>query len=88
MPPEKSPSIPPEGGSLLAQRYEIVRELGRGGMGVVFLCKDLVSGERVALKRLRTPDEAKGQLRHEESWWFHQEARAVASLEHPALVRA
>ena len=34
MPPEKSPSIPPEGGSLLAQRYEIVRELGRGSMGV------------------------------------------------------
>ncbi len=87
-PGEKQPSIPPESGSLLAHRYEIVRELGRGGMGVVFLCKDLVTSERVALKRLRTPDEAKGQLRPEESWWFHQEARAVASLEHPVLVRA
>jgi hypothetical protein len=88
---EKPASIPPasESGMLLAQRYEVIRELGRGGMGVVYLCKDLVGGERVALKRLRTPEEAKGtQPRPEESWWFHQEARAVASLDHPALVRA
>src|SRR5262249_2459712 len=83
-------SIPPgsETGMLLATRYEGIRELGRGGMGVVYLCKDLVTGERVALKRLRTPDEAKQQPRPEETWWFHQEARAVASLDHPALVRA
>ncbi len=74
-------------GTVLAQRYEVLRELGRGGMGVVYLCKDLVSHERIALKRLRTPDEAKA-TRAEESWWFQQEARAVAALEHPAIVRA
>ena len=73
---------------VLANRYEVIREVGRGGMGVVYLCRDLVSAERVALKRLRTPDEAKGQLRPEETWWFHQEARAVAALDHPALVHA
>ncbi len=88
-PPESRKSIPPsEIGSLLANRYEVVRELGRGGMGVVYLCKDIVTGERVALKRLRTPEEGKGSQRAEESWWFHQEARAVASLDHPAIVRA
>src|SRR3982751_3525633 len=75
-------------GSVLGQRYEVIRELGRGGMGVVYLCKDLVTSDRVALKRLRTPEEAKGQTRPEEQWWFHQEARAVASLDHPAIVRA
>ncbi|RYG83791.1 serine/threonine protein kinase, partial [bacterium] len=84
--------VPPSAGSdigaVLGQRYEVIRELGRGGMGVVYLCKDLVTGDRVALKRLRTPEEAKGQTRPEEGWWFHQEARAVASLEHPAIVRA
>lgn len=86
---EKPASPPPsEIGTLLAQRYEVIRELGRGGMGVVYLCRDMVSGERVALKRLRTPEEAKAAPRPEESWWFHQEARAVASLDHPALVRA
>ena len=74
-------------GTVLALRYEVLRELGRGGMGVVYLCKDIVTHERVALKRLRPPEEAKA-TRAEESWWFQQEARAVASLEHPAIVRA
>jgi serine/threonine protein kinase len=74
-------------GTVLANRYEVLRELGRGGMGVVYLCKDIVSHERVALKRLRPPEEAKA-TRAEESWWFQQEARAVASLDHPAIVRA
>ena len=88
-PESARPSQPPtEIGVLLALRYEVVRELGRGGMGVVYLCRDTVTNERVALKRLRSPEESKGAARAEESWWFHQEARAVASLEHPAIVRA
>ena len=77
---------PSEVGTVLATRYEVVRELGRGGMGVVYLCRDVVTGDRVALKRLRSPE--KGETRPEESWWFHQEARAVALLDHPAIVRA
>src|SRR5579863_7556694 len=82
-----SPSVANEIGIFLAQRYEVVRELGRGGMGVVYLCKDAVTGDRVALKRLRSPE--KGMTRAaEESWWFHQEARAVALLNHAAIVRA
>ena len=53
---KQTDSIPPtEIGSILAQRYEVVRELGRGGMGVVYLCRDVVTGDRVALKRLRSP---------------------------------
>src|SRR5258707_3696929 len=75
-----------EVGTVLAHRYEVVRELGRGGMGVVYLCKDIVTGDRVALKRLRSPQ--KGETRAEESWRVHQEARAVALLSHPAIVRA
>ena len=69
-------------GTILANRYEVLRELGRGGMGVVYLCKDLVTHERIALKRLRPPDEAKA-TRAEESWWFQQEARAVDVQSHP-----
>jgi serine/threonine protein kinase/tetratricopeptide (TPR) repeat protein len=81
-----SGQAPSEIGTLLSQRYEVVRELGRGGMGVVYLCRDVVTGDRVALKRLRAPE--KGESRPEENWWFHQEARAVALLDHPAIVRA
>lgn len=84
---QSASATPSEIGLVLAQRYEVVRELGRGGMGVVYLCKDVVTGDRVALKRLRTPE--KGAARAaEESWWFHQEARAVSLLDHPAIVRA
>src|SRR5258708_39772568 len=80
-------AMPSEIGTVLSQRYEVVRELGRGGMGVVYLCKDTVTGDRGALKRLRSPE--KGRTRAaEESWWFHQEARAVSLLDHPAIVRA
>src|SRR6202046_2811804 len=82
-----APSSASEIGTILALRYEVVRELGRGGMGVVYLCRDLVTSERVALKRLRSPEETKGS-RPEEQWWFHQEARAVAALDHPTIVRA
>ena len=61
--PSTTPS-PSEIGTVLAQRYEVVRELGRGGMGVVYLCRDMVTGDRVALKRLRSPES--GENRPEE----------------------
>lgn len=71
-------------GALLAGRHRVVRELGRGGMGIVYLCRDRMTGEAVALKRLSREAQAPDP---EEVWWFRQEARAVASLEHPSIVR-
>src|SRR5262245_14895477 len=63
-------------------RFEVVRELGRGGCGVVYLAHDPQLGREVALKvpwgqALATP-----ALRAR----FRTEARAAASLEHPNLV--
>jgi len=71
--------------TILAGRYQIRRELGRGGMGLVFLCRDLVTDERVAIKLLIRPGT---KVRPEDAWWFQEEARALAGLSHPTIVRA
>jgi eukaryotic-like serine/threonine-protein kinase len=42
------------GARLVAGRYQLVAELGRGGMGVVWLAEDQLVGRRVAVEELRT----------------------------------
>ncbi len=61
-------------------RWRIVRELGRGGMGVVYLAVDDTTGERAAIKRLAT-DQPGAVAR------FRREATAVARVSHPGLCR-
>ena len=63
-------------------KYEIIKELGRGGFGTVYEAKDTVLGRHVALKVLH------GQLTVDPSFIlrFEQEARLAAQLEHPNLV--
>lgn len=80
--PASSPYKPRQ---ILAGRYQVRREIGRGGMGIVYLCRDLIADERVALKLLIRPGM---KMRPEDAWWFQEEARALASLSHPAIVRA
>src|SRR5262245_31643414 len=65
----------PQGG-----RFEIVRCLGKGGMGVVYEAIDHERGCRVALKRLRDP-------RPELLCRFKQELRALRTTHHPGCVR-
>jgi hypothetical protein len=61
-------------------RFEIVRRLGAGGMGVVYEALDREQGAHVALKTLKTSD-ARTILR------FKQEFRALEGLHHPNLVQ-
>ncbi|TPW21091.1 MAG: protein kinase, partial [Elusimicrobia bacterium] len=64
------------------KRYEVTREIGAGGMGVVYEAWDRQLERRVAVKRMR--DEIKNDRRERER--FLQEARMVARLRHPNLV--
>ncbi len=62
-----------------AGRYGLLKKLGRGGMGEVFLAVDLDSGAEVALKRLTAAASGHGTLR--------AEFEALARVQHPSVVR-
>jgi len=66
----------------VAGRYALERELGRGGMGVVYLARDLALGRPVALK-VPPPDLAARPDRRER---FLRETRTAAALTHPNIV--
>jgi serine/threonine protein kinase len=63
--------------------YQVIHELGQGGMGQVFKAEHPIMGRVVAIKVLpkdkSTPDALKS---------FHHEIRVLAQLDHPNLVRA
>ncbi len=63
-------------------RFQIVRELGHGSFGTVFLAHDPQLGRDVALKTPRVPALLTPELRQR----FHHEALAAARLDHPNLV--
>lgn len=65
----------------LASRFTLVRELGQGGMGAVFLGKDLKLGREVAIKVL--PPSTRAYLGSER---FQREVQLVARLSHPHIV--
>lgn len=69
-------------GRELRGRYQLLRELGRGGMGIVFLARDLALHRMVAIKVLR------GELMAmpEERERFRREARLTARLVHANIV--
>ena len=62
--------------------YDVQREVGRGGMGVVYLAIDGRLGRRVALKVIVPELAADPQFRQR----FEREARVAATLEHPHIV--
>src|SRR5437867_5051057 len=66
----------------LAGRYVLERRLGRGGMGVVFLARELRLERRVAIKLL-LPAKAVDPVARER---FLVEARTAAQLTHPNIV--
>ena len=66
----------------LGQQYEIVRPLGQGGMGAVYLARERSLDRFVAIKVLK-PELSQGQSTRER---FRREARIAAQLSHPSLL--
>src|SRR5712691_3556891 len=66
--------------------YEIVGELGRGAMGVVYRAVDPVIGRTVAVKTIHLSEEGTGMTRPDLLQRFQTEARAAGLLAHPNIV--
>ena len=64
-------------------RFELLRELGRGGFGVVYEARDRTLGRLVAYKVVR-PGERTVDLQRQK--WLWHEAEAAAQLSHPNIV--
>jgi WD40 repeat protein/predicted Ser/Thr protein kinase len=73
-PAEEAPAVP---------GYEVLRELGKGGMGVVYLARQVALKRLVALKVIRGDARAGPESRER----FRAEAEAVARLKHPNIVQ-
>src|SRR5215510_7973561 len=63
---------------ILQGRYQIIRKIGQGGMGKVYLAKDLRLGSQIALKENMFNDAKMVEA-------FEREARLLAGLRHAAL---
>ena len=68
-------------------RYEVVRELGRGAMGIVYLGKDPKINRQVAIKTLRFEDEVDEDQAKSIKERFFREAESAGNLTHPNIIR-
>jgi eukaryotic-like serine/threonine-protein kinase len=67
---------------LVAGRYQVLRAIGHGGMGTVWLCRDEVLGRQVAVKQIGAlPGESATETKR-----AMREARSAAALNHPNAV--
>jgi hypothetical protein len=66
-------------------RYEIVAELGRGAMGVVFRARDPKIDRTVAIKTISVPASSKHDIEHYRQRFF-REAQAAGRMSHPGIV--
>ncbi len=74
------------GRRVLAGRYEMLEEIGRGGMGIVWLAQDCMIGRRVAIKELHLPAGVPDDERRVLEERVLREARTAGRLNDPGVV--
>src|SRR5690349_11653973 len=77
----RGPHLMAEGGRRVG-RYEILREIGRGGMGIVYLARQTDLDRYVALKELALFHQSDATFTRR----FVRESRVIAALSHPNIV--
>lgn len=70
--------------NILFNRYEVIKELGRGGMGIVYEVYDKNIGRNVALKVIIHQGNISSQRQNKR---FEREARLLAKLSHPHIIK-
>ena len=79
---EPAASVSPLVGQVVSH-YRIVRQIGSGGMGAVYVAEDEALGRKVAFKAIRHDHRDSTQLRQR----FQREARLLSRLDHPNICR-
>ncbi|MFE0632467.1 protein kinase [Streptomyces sp. NPDC058864] len=72
---------------LVAGRYRLISELGRGGMGVVWLARDELLGREVAVKEVKAPPGLEDREVERLYARLQQEGIAAARVEHPNVIK-
>jgi serine/threonine protein kinase/tetratricopeptide (TPR) repeat protein len=70
----------------IVSHYEIIEEIGRGGMGIVYKGRDRLLNRDVALKTLPLTDSSEAGFQSVSRQRFHREAQSASALNHPNIV--
>src|SRR5271167_745246 len=81
----QAPNAPLAHGVILLNRYAIERQLGGGGMGMVYLARDHRLANRLCAIKEMVDHFIDPQQRIEASEYFAREADTLAQLKHPAI---